>query len=245
MTEKTRASLEPAYLLHQYAYRDSSRIAEFLTREHGRISAVARGIRRARSRTAGLLQPFQPLLVSWTGRDLMTLTGIEGNGTAPGLKGDALLAGFYVNELCLRLLASHDPHPEIFDLYQACLADLAGHDGQLAIRLRYFEADLLEALGYGLLLDADKVTGEVVQADALYSVDPETGPTRVADSTQGRLMLQGGVLLALGRRAIETAEQERQARTLLRAALDRQLGGRPLKSLDVLRSIYRQQGGDK
>lgn len=240
MSEHRRAESEAAFLLHQYDYRDSSRIGEFLTREHGRIAAVAKGIRRPKSRQAGIMRPFQPLLIGWTGRNLMTLTGIEQDGQGKPLSGNALLAGFYANELCLRMLASHDPHPEVFDHYAGLLDLLARQPTGAARFLRYFEADLLDALGYGLVLEAEAASGEVVDADAIYRVDPETGPVRTGQGGEGRLSVSGATLLALAQRNLRTSEQEREARQLLRSAIDRQLGNRPLKSRDVLRSLYRQ-----
>src|SRR5690606_26291881 len=137
MNQRRRAELEPAYVLHQFDYRDSSRIVEFLVRDHGRIAAVARGVRRAGNRQRGLLQSFQPLLLSWSGRELATVTGLEPGGARVALAGDALLAGFYLNELCLRLIATHDPHPEVFARYAAALAELAA--GRVAPALRRFE----------------------------------------------------------------------------------------------------------
>src|SRR5690606_6732892 len=158
MNQRRHAELEPAYVLHQFDYRDSSRIVEFLVRDHGRVAAVARGVRRAGNRQRGLLQSFQPLLLSWSGRELATVTGLEPGGARVPLSGGALLAGFYLNELCLRLTAVHDPHPEIFSLYATALTELT--ENPVPPALRRFELGLLEALGYGLNLAADPRTGE-------------------------------------------------------------------------------------
>ncbi|MEM8548122.1 MAG: DNA repair protein RecO, partial [Pseudomonadota bacterium] len=118
-----RVRLEPAWVLHRRDYRDSSQIVDALTPGYGRLSLVARGVRRPKSPHRGLLQPFRPLLLSWTGRrELVTLTDVE---RAPGavleLTGDALLSGFYVNELVLRLTHRFDPQPELFAVYSETL----------------------------------------------------------------------------------------------------------------------------
>ncbi|MDQ1345877.1 MAG: repair protein RecO, partial [Pseudomonadota bacterium] len=53
-----RVHLEPAFLLHHYPWRDSSRILEFFTRAHGRVSVFARAARRGSSALPAALQPF-------------------------------------------------------------------------------------------------------------------------------------------------------------------------------------------
>ena len=65
MTRTTRRiQLAPAYILHHRPYRDTSRIFEVLTREHGRLSLFARGVRGPKAKLASILQPFQLLLLS-------------------------------------------------------------------------------------------------------------------------------------------------------------------------------------
>ena len=111
MTTSRRVHDEPAWVLHHRPFRDSSRILDVLSRQHGRLSLVARGSRAAKSRLKGILRPFSPLSLSWVIRsDLGTLTGADMSGVPIVLSGDALLSGFYVNELLLKLLHNHDPH---------------------------------------------------------------------------------------------------------------------------------------
>ncbi|HEX7029661.1 MAG TPA: DNA repair protein RecO [Gammaproteobacteria bacterium] len=234
-SRRLRVELEPAYVLHQFDYRDSSRIVEFLVRDHGRVAAVARGAKRAGSRQRGLLQPFQPLLLSWSGRELATVTGLEPGGMRHSLSGEALLAGFYLNELCLRLIAVHDPHPEIFALYAAALAELT--ERPVAPALRRFELGLLEALGYGLNLAADPRTGEAVEPEARYLFHVDSGPERAAAGAEHGVLVAGKSLLAMTRGDFDAPEVARDAQRILRQALDRHLGGKPLKSRDVLREI--------
>ncbi|HEX7046923.1 MAG TPA: DNA repair protein RecO [Gammaproteobacteria bacterium] len=235
MTRRLRVELEPAYVLHQFDYRDSSRIVEFLVRDHGRIAAVARGVRRANNRQRGLLRPFQPLLLSWSGRELATVTGLESGGASRPLAGDALLAGFYLNELCLRLIATHDPHPEIFALYAAALVELT--ENAVAPALRRFELGLLEALGYGLNLVADPRTGEAVDASAHYLFHADSGPERAAAGAEHASLVSGNNLLAMAGGDFSDPQVARDAQRILRHALDRHLGGKPLKSRDVLREM--------
>ncbi len=122
----TRVSLQPAYVLHHRPYRDSSLLLEIFTPDHGRVGLVARGARSPKSRLYGVLQPFQPLLISWVGRgELATLSGAEANGPPQRLQGKSVISGFYINELLLRLLHRHDPHAALFDGYARTLPLLA------------------------------------------------------------------------------------------------------------------------
>ena len=230
--------LQAAYILHQHDYRDSSLLLEVFAREHGRIGLVARGARAPRSRIRGLLQPFQPLLLSWSGRgELGTVTGVEAaaafGGTAR-LAGAALYSGFYVNELVLRLLARHDAHPELFDAYAETLSGLQTEPQR---PLRLFEKHLLETLGYGLLLDHEAASGEPVDAAAEYLYALESGPTRCTATTVGQLRLSGRSLLSLAAEDLSDAQSLADSKRLLRAALDLYLGGRALKTREVFAAM--------
>ena len=150
-----RVELEPAYILHTRAYRETSLILEVFTHGYGRTGLVARGARRPKSPFRGILNSFQPLRLSWSGRgELPTLAQAEQGGQSSQLRGDAVLAGFYVHELLLKLLQRHDPHPQLFGHYATLLANLA--DGQSVEKLlRIFELELLREIGYALSLDSD------------------------------------------------------------------------------------------
>jgi len=164
-----RILLQPAYILHHRPYRETSVLLELFTRDHGRLSAVARGVRQPRSRLRALLQPFLPLLVSWQQgqSELVTLTAAESPMATKWLQGECLLSGFYLNELLIRTVAKHDPHPELYTIYQNTLLELQERSA-LKKSLRLFEKKLLEQIGYGL-------TAEAFEDHAYYQFHPETG----------------------------------------------------------------------
>lgn len=232
---QTSTQLQPGYLLHQRAYRDTSLLLEVFTPEHGRFGLVARGARAPKSRNRGLLQLFQPLLLSWIGRaELGTLTGVESNGAAPRLLGATLYSGFYLNELMMRLLQRLDPHPELFMAYADALQGLQ-HATERPLRL--FEKRLLETLGYGLLLDHVADSGEPVEADALYRYELETGPVAVVQAPAHGLCLHGSSLLSLAADQLQDAQSLSECKRLMRAALGLYLGERKLKTREVFASI--------
>lgn len=227
--------LQPGYILHPRPYRDTSLLLEVFTRDHGRFGLVARGARAPKSRSRGLLQPFQPLLLSWSGRgELGTLGAVEPDGAAPRLSGAHLYSGFYLNELLLRLLQRNDPHPELFAAYAQALRGLQT-EAQRPLRL--FEKQLLEALGYGLLLDHEADSGEPVCAEAEYVYALESGPRRCESAETRGLKLSGRSLLSLAAEELADAQSLADSKRLLRAALDLYLGGRELKTREVFAAI--------
>jgi len=237
-----RVSLVHGYVLHQRPWRDTSMLIEAFTPDAGRVGLVARGARRARSRTRPLLEPFQPLLLSWSGRgDLHTLTGVESSGWRAPPVGRALLAGFYCSELVLRLTVREDPNAAAFEAYDRAVAALAASDGGTGTEspLRHFELDLLEALGYAPPLTVDMATGEPVRPDREYDYLPEHGPVAASGPAgEGTLRVPGADLLAVGAGRLDDPRALQSARRILRSALQPLLGPRPLKSREMYRAMY-------
>ena len=226
--------LQPAYVIHARPYRETSLLLEVLTPESGRLGVVARGVRRPKSALKPLLQPFRPLLMAWRGRGaLVTLTGAESAGAAVALRGRSLWNGLYVNELVQRLLPRHDSHPPLFAAYGQTLQELAaahGKDREEPV-LRYFERDLLDAIGYGLVLDRETDTGEVIDAQTRYFYRLDHGPTGEDDGYSPRI--RGAALKALVHSQLHDPESLREVKRLMRTALALHLGPRPLRSREL------------
>lgn len=226
-----RIERQPAYVLHERPYRETSLLLEVLTRDHGRVGLVARGVRSAKPRwSRGTIKPLQALELSWAGRgELGNLVGADPIGVPVPLAGDALLCALYVNELLSRLLARHDPHPAVFARYPSLLYELAGAGAASAQAwaLRRFERDLLAELGYALPLEADEA-GEVLEPQAQYSLDPERGALRWAGRGPAPALVSGAALVALAGDAAPSPELLRELKRALRALLRHHLGGREL-----------------
>ena len=236
--------LQPAFVLHRRPYRDTSLLLEAWTLEQGRLGLVARGVRTRRSRWQGLLQPFQPLLLSGSGKgELLTLTTAEEAGRPLPPPPARWLSGLYVNELLLRLLPRHDPHPGLFAAYQTVLEALADPSTEEAA-LRIFETRLLAALGYGLLLDTDTDSGAPITAERVYRYVLEQGPCSLARTAVG-ILISGKSLLALRQEKLADAGVLREAKRLTRAALSVYLQGRPLQTREVLAALQRRTGAIK
>ncbi len=238
MTTRTRIDREPAWLLHHRPFRDTSRILDVLSRDHGRLSLVARGARAAKSRLRGILRPFLPLSLSWVGRsELGTLTGAEMDGAPLSLGGDALLSGYYANELLLKLMHRHDPQPEVFDLYSRTVDALAG-TSRPAPLLRSFEIELLGLLGYGLDLDHDAVARDAICDGRHYEYRAAEGAVPV-ETRDGPMVFSGRDLLAVRDQAFSDPAALRAAARLTRGVIAYHLDGRELKSRKVLLELRR------
>ena len=232
-----RIELTPGYLLHHRPWRDTSRILEVYTREHGRMTLFARGVRGPTAKLAAVLQPFQPLLLSFSGRgEAPALTGAERAHECAALPAPCLLAAFYMNELLLKLTTRHDPLPELFDHYHATLGQLRG-GAPLGPALRLFEKRLLEILGYGLDLTHEQ-SGEPLKPRGCYHFRPGAGLNAADPGSPGAL--RGESLLALAAGQLESAPVLEDARRVLQAALAGCLEGRPLATREVAKALVRK-----
>jgi DNA repair protein RecO (recombination protein O) len=193
----TRISDEPAYVLHRYDWSESSLILEVFTRNHGRMALVAKGAKRPSSSFRPILLPLQPLHVSFGGdAEIRTLKGAEWQGGHIMPSGDALMSGYYLNELLLTLLARDDPHPDLFDIYATAVQVIASEHGEaLQSALRAFELLLLREIGLLPLLDAQTMTLLDLEPAHRYSLVPEGGLRQTSESD--RASLSGAQWLAL------------------------------------------------
>lgn len=238
MTDNRRAQTEEAFVLHSYPYRETSLLLETFTRPYGRVTMIARGARRPRSALRGVLQAFQPVSLAWFGKgEVRTLLRAEWQGGLALLQGEALMCGFYVNELLMRLMPREDPHEALFGHYQQALAALSRRQASPAV-LRAFEKALLAELGYAMTLDRDGASGRPLDPQALYTYDPERGPLEIADAEAAAdPRLSGRALLAIARDDYAEAETQSQAKALMRVLINHRLDYQPLRSRRIFREL--------
>lgn len=238
----TNAGLQPAYALHSRRFRESSLIVEFLTRDHGRLAALAKGALRGKQPGQSLLQPFVPLLIDWRGRgELPLLVSLEPAAAIVRVNGVGLYCGLYVNELVLKLTERRDPHSELFAAYALCMTELlqAGtQNSRLEPILRRFEISLLDKLGLGLTLDCD-CQGKLIQPDTRYRYDVHQGAMPVSNSDSDSV--SGATLIGLREGEFADAARRFEARGLMRAVLSFHLGGQELKSRELLKGANIRQ----
>ncbi len=225
-----RIDNEPAYILHTRPWKETSLIVDAFTAGHGRVGLVARGARRAHAVLKTRLLAFQPLILSWAGKGgLKTLHAAEWQGGALQLSGRALICGFYVNELILRLLPPDDPHPALFRYYEQTLRALAGVDEPRPV-LRRFELALLSELGYAQTLDRT-VEGVPVEPGARYGYVFGQG---VVQTQAGDLLCSGKALLDMTAGNYTDARTLAESKRLMRALINHYLGDKPLHTRQLL-----------
>jgi DNA repair protein RecO (recombination protein O) len=231
-----RQDNQPVYVLHTYPFKETSLVVELFAHSFGRVATTAKGARRPRSAMRGMLQSFQPLVATWSGKlELKTLHSLEWGGGLLLLKGEALMCGFYLNELLLRLLPREDPHEALFEYYSATLKILAGGEN-LATTLRRFELTLLQELGYAIPLQHD-VVNEPILETATYRYVAEHGASRLngpLNRASNGVQLLGKTLIDMLNDDYSNAQTQQQSKQLMRYLLAHYLGDKPLHTRQLL-----------
>jgi len=247
-----------AYVLHRYDWSETSLILDLFTREQGRIAVAAKGAKRPYSQLRSVLLPFQRLLVG-VGRvpkavpsasgdepagEVQNLRSAEWAGGAAMLTGAALFSGFYLNELLMKLIARHDPHPALFDAYAQTLPALVNaDDAQVQAALRAFEMTLLKETGLLPDLTLVTLTMDEVREEAGYALLPEAGVTvtrSVEPPIPGAVLI--GLQAALTHGSMPALQQAcaralPELKTMLRALLHYHLGTPVLRTRQVMLDV--------
>ena len=248
-TRSPRAPLT-AFVLHRYDWSESSVILDLFTREQGRLAVAAKGAKKPYSNFRSVLLPFQRLQISLSGTaakdessgsEVQNLRAAEWAGGAAMLTGAALFSGFYLNELLMKLLARHDPHVALFDVYAATLPELAADESQAQAALRAFELTLLQEIG--LLPDLSLVTQtqQTVRPDVRYTLLPDAG---VATASEGELTGEAliGLQAALEHGSLPALQHACRPclgalKLPLRAMIQHQLGSTVLRTRQVMMGL--------
>ncbi len=225
--------LENAYVLHARPYRETSLLLDFFTETFGRVSAIAKGARSAKSTKKSILQPFRPISISTVGRsDLKTLTGAELVKASVQLTGDRLFSAMYINELLYHSLPKHDPHTSLFESYQKIIQQFSNTSTVIEPVLRQFEMQLLSELGYAISLTEDAQSGDSISPENHYLFKPGHGftQTTAAGKSKNPFMFLGAHLLSFDRNELLEQEVLKSAKRLMRLALAELLGEKAINS---------------
>ena len=235
-TNSHRQDNQPVYVLHTYPFKETSLVVELFAHGFGRVATTAKGARRPRSAMRGMLQSFQPLIATWSGKlELKTLHSLDWAGGLLLLKGEALMCGFYLNELLLRLLPREDPHEALFEYYSLTLKTLSISQ-DLATTLRRFELKLLQELGYAIPLNVDE-NGAIITEAHTYIYEPERGASQLSSRMNGKrngVQLYGKTLIDMAKDDYINPQTQQQSKQLMRYLLAYYLGDKPLHTRQLL-----------
>lgn len=238
----SRVSHQPAYLLHARPWSETSLLVDMFTREYGRFRLLAKGARRQKTGQRAVLQPFQPLIISWSGkRSLGTLTGVESRSSHLRLRAGHLASAYYMSELLFKFLHAHDAHEALFEAYDEVISGLCG-GGEPESLLRRFECSLLSEVGYGLQLEHDALSLQPVEAGARYTYYPEKGPVKIqSGDPEAGFTVSGETLRGLAARHFENEQIQKESKQLLRMLLTRQINGRVFNTRKVYAQMLKEQ----
>jgi DNA repair protein RecO (recombination protein O) len=195
----SQSNNDNCFLLHQRSYGETSIIADVFTQKSGKISFIAKGAKKPKSKFFGYLVPFQKLKITYSGRsELKTLTSIDrdlaNNSNTFSKVSYSLL---YINELLIKLLPKDAKHEELFVLYDEFLKKI-NKNNNLEISLRHFELDLLDMLGYGFDYDSEIDSNEPIEAELSYVFVSERGFRKSNSSS-----FKGKDILSIKKRKLE------------------------------------------
>jgi len=236
-----RVHQHSAYVLINRPYSETSWIVEVFSREYGRFSLIAKGARRFKSKLKGVLLPFQPLLLSWTGKgEMPTLTSAEINQDdydfTYELVGDALVCGFYCNELVSNLLHRHDPHLALFDRYHDTIMALnhCQNEQSMAYPLRDFEKAVMKETGYEVSFELEADGRTEIDSNAYYYFQPNQGFVRITGEPYNhaqQTQVQGKIIKAMSQDESElTVHELSMSKHLMRDILTQILGAKRIVS---------------
>ncbi len=230
-----RVSNERCYVLHSVPYSESSLVVNFFSENYGRINLLTKGARRVKSQFRGLIRPFVLLKGSWKGKgNVPVLINLTSDAGAFQISDQVYYCCTYLNELIMRLLADRDPHQELFGIYESTLDSLIVEHTEPFTALRIFEKNLLQQLGYELVLTTESDRKTPIDAHDYYLYDFGSGPIR--SSSKEPASFSGRTLMAISQGEFVTEQTKTESRKFMETVLAHHLEGKRIHS----RGIYGQ-----
>ena len=220
-----------AFLLHQRPYGNTSVIAEMFTLENGRISVIARGAKKPKSKFFGVLSPFSKLRITYRGRsELKTLTNVDKEDIFSDSFSKLSYTLLYINELLIKILPQGATQSELFSLYDKFLIEVKASE-EIDIVLRKFELDLLEMLGYGINFINEVDSGQLIELNKSYDFVPELG---FKESPNG--LFEGNEIISISKLNFKDINKKK-FKSLTTMAIGYSLDGGDLKSREIFKTL--------
>jgi len=170
MPVQFRSQRVDAVVLRHQDWGEADRILTLYSQELGKIRALAKGVRKMRSRKAGHLEPFtRASLLLAQGRDLLLITQAEASELYLPMREDLVRIGYasYVVELLDRFSYEEGQNAGLFRLLVNTLSRLA-QESEPAFAVRYYEIRLLDLVGFRPQLFHCAACGEEIQPEDQY-----------------------------------------------------------------------------
>ena len=220
-----------AFLLHQRPYGNTSVMAEMFTLENGRISVIARGAKKPKSKFFGVLSPFSKLRITYRGRsELKTLTNVDKEDIFSNSFSKLSYTLLYINELLIKILPQGAPQRELFNLYDKFLMEVKSSK-EIDIVLRRFELNLLEMLGYGINFINEVDSGHSIELNKSYDFVPELG---FKESPNG--LFEGNEIISISKLNFKDINKKK-FKSLTAMAIGYSLDGGDLKSRKIFKTL--------
>ena len=233
----------PCYILHRRDYSESSLILEVFSREYGRVNLLAKGAKRNKKQQADTFNLYQEYNIAWSAKsELGTLIDIEPLG-AETLNPGLMMTGFYMNEVLLRLLHKDEPHPDLYDSYKETIYELMNGEPEQIV-LRYYEKNLLQSLGYGVILDHEVETGGNLISENDYFYKYDFGPVLKKHTDSLGMIVSGKTLIEIDTESLIDTKNIKEAKILLGTILEQHLGNKPLASKSLYKSFIKHKKKD-
>ena len=228
----SQSNSDECFLLHHRSYGETSVIADVFSKNNGKMSLIAKGAKKPRSKFFGYLVPFHKLNISYSGRsELKTLTSIDRNlSNQANTLTKTSYSLLYINELLIKLLPKDAQQEDLFNLYEQFLKKV-NNDSNLELTLRHFELDLLDMLGYGFDYDSEIDNQKPIEINSSYSFVSERGFRKSNNSN-----FLGKDILSLKNRNLEEV-QLKYLKEITTKAINSCLDGRDLTSRKIFRTI--------
>ena len=224
-----------AFVLHTRTYSESSLLVDLFVEDVGKVIILAKGARRKRSALKGILQPFTPLIVQYSGKgEIKTLRQVEAISLTLPLVSVFLYSAFYLNELLHRVLVAETEFTTLFDDYLTSIQQLAKQVPAENV-LRAFELALLDNLGYHVDFFHCSATGDNIVESMHYQYLSEKG--FISSLLQNSTSFTGEQVLALGNRKFHNTDTLKAAKRFTRMALKPYIGSKPFKSRELFLKI--------
>lgn len=228
--------MKRAFVLHHRPFQEHGLLLDIFTQEEGKLSVLAKGVKRPKSKWRSILRPFTLLELDWRGRSsLPTLTQAESLQTFT-LESKYLYSAFYINELLQRILPENFPHLALFKDYQTAL-ELLSNQVYIEPVLRRFEWQLAEHLGFSFDWNHEAATGLPIEPACTYYFYPEQGFVKINEPQLGAMVLTGEEIIALGAFDLSNQKRLQVYKHIMRAVLKPYLGNQPLFSRHLFSQI--------